>query len=154
MPFILDGQPISPDGPFTHNEIQYPANWIRLASEEERAAIGITWMPEPPAYDQRFFWGYNANGGLIPKDHARLVELWCDQTRATANSLLQPTDWMIIREADNGTPADTAIKGWRESVRLACGEKIASIQGTADTAALVSYLTGSEYPVWPTATPA
>lgn len=149
MPYILDGRPISPDVPFTHDGIQYPANWIRLSTEEERAAIGITWEPEPPAYDQRFFWGYDASGGLIPKDHAQLVSLWCDQTRATANSLLQPTDWMIIREADNGTSVDIATKEWRESVRLACGAKITAIEATADTPALAEYVCSPAYLAWP-----
>ena len=40
--FILpNGQPISPDVPFTLDGISYPANWLRLATPEERVAIGI-----------------------------------------------------------------------------------------------------------------
>ena len=40
--FILDGKPLSPDNAFTHDGINYPANWLRLATPEEREAIGIT----------------------------------------------------------------------------------------------------------------
>ena len=39
--FTLDGNNLPLDVPFTHNDIQYPANWLRLASPEERAAIGV-----------------------------------------------------------------------------------------------------------------
>jgi hypothetical protein len=142
--FILDGRPLSPDVAFEHNQISYPANWLRLASPEEREAIGITEVPDPAPYDQRFYWGPE-----LPKDHAQLVEQWTQQTRHTANTLLQPTDWIIIREADNGAPADPLIKTWREDIRLATGAKIDAIAATADTAELAAYITGADYPAWP-----
>ena len=147
--FILDGKPLSPDVAFTHDGIQYPANFLRLATPEERAAIGITEEPDPQPYDQRFYWGYDADGNLIPKDHVQLVEQWSQQTRTTAGTLLQPTDWMIIRQADNGVEADPAVKTWREDIRLATGEKITAIEATTATDELAAYITGADYPVWP-----
>ena len=54
---LLDGKPLSYDRAFTHEGIQYPANWLRLSSWEEKSAIGITEVPDPPYYDQRFYWG-------------------------------------------------------------------------------------------------
>lgn len=142
--FILDGRPLSPDVPFEHDGISYPANWLRLATPEEREAIGITEVPDPEPYDQRFYWGPG-----LPKDHAQLVEQWTQQTRTTANTLLQPTDWIIIREADNGKPADPLIKTWREDIRLATGTKIDAIEATTTTAELAAYITGADYPIWP-----
>ena len=58
--FLLNNQPISLDVEFTTPDgTRYPANWIRLASPAERAAIGITEAPDPEVYDQRFYWGPN-----------------------------------------------------------------------------------------------
>ena len=147
--FILDGKPLSPDVAFTHDDIQYPANWLRLSTPEERDAIGITEVPDPAPYDQRFYWGYDSEGNLIPKDHTQLVEQWTAQTRATANSLLTPTDWIIIREADNGVPADAETKTWRELVRLSAGSKNYEIEQTTTTDELAAYITGPDYPAWP-----
>ena len=147
--FILDGQPLAPDVPFKHAGIQYPANWLRLSSQKERLAIGITEVPDPQPYDQRFYWGYDDKGKLIPKDHTQLVEQWTQQTRTTANTLLSPTDWIIIREADNGKVADPVLKTWREDIRLATGVKVTAIRDTADTEELAAYITGADYPVWP-----
>jgi len=147
--FILDGKPLAPDVPFEHNGISYPANWLRLSTPEERAAIGITEQPDPPSWDQRFAWGYREDGSLIWKDHTQLVEQWTQQTRTTANTLLAPTDWIIIREADNGKAADPVLKTWREEIRLAAGSKIYEIEHTADTPALAAYITGPDYPAWP-----
>jgi hypothetical protein len=150
MGFELNGQPLAVDRPFTDaNGVKYPANWLRLSTEAEKEAIGITWVPDPPQYDGRFYWGYDAEGHLIPKDHAQLVEQWTQQTRTTANSLLSPTDWIIIREADNGKAADPVLKTWREELRLAAGSKIYEIGQTADTDALAAYITGPDYNAWP-----
>jgi hypothetical protein len=147
--FILDGQPLAPDVPFKHAGIQYPANWLRLSSQKERLAIGITEVPDPQPYDQRFYFGYDDKGKLIPKDHTQLVEQWTQQTRTTANTLLAPTDWIIIREADNGKVADPVLKTWREDIRLATGVKVTAIRDTANTEELAAYITGADYPVWP-----
>ena len=152
--FILDGKPLSPDVAFTTGGIQYPANWLRLATLEKKEAIGITEQADPPVWDQRFAWGYSEDGQLIWKDHTQLVEQWVAQTRTTAGTLIQPTDWMVIREQDNGTVVPESVKALREDIRLATGQKNAAIEATADTAELAAYITGSEYPVWPSDSPA
>jgi hypothetical protein len=150
MPYQLpDGRTLPLDTPWEYDGISYPANWLRLSTQLDRDRLGIVWVPDPEPYDQRFYWGYDAEGQLIPKDHAQLVEQWTQQTRHTANTLLAPTDWIIIREADNGKPADPALKQWREDIRLATGVKVTAIEATADTAELAAYVTGTEYPVWP-----
>lgn len=147
--FLLDGKPLALDAPFTHDGIQYPANWLRLASPEEREAIGITEVPDPQPYDQRFYWGYDTDGNLIPKDHDGLVELWTSTTRTTAGTLLTPTDWFIIRELDNGSAMPADIKTWRQALREACNEKVAAITATKDTDDLAVYITAAEYSAWP-----
>ena len=152
--FILNGKPLSPDVAFTTGGIKYPVNFLRLSTLEEKEAIGITEQADPPVWDQRFAWGYSEDGQLIWKDHTQLVEQWVAQTRTTAGTLLAPTDWVIIREADNGKAADPALKQLREDIRLATGQKNAAIAATTDTAELAAYITGSEYPVWPSDSPA
>lgn len=147
--FILDGNPLPLDTPFTHGGISYPANWLRLSTAAEKQAIGITEVPDSPSYDTRFYWGYDADGNLIPKDHADLVKIWTQTTHATAYQLLLPTDWIIIRELDNGIPADPAIKSWRETVRLAAGSKVFEIGETTTTPELATYVTSADYSAWP-----
>jgi len=145
MPYALpDGRTLPMDTPWEYDGINYPANWLRLSTQLDRDRLGIVWEPDPEPYDQRFYWGPG-----LPKDHAQLIEQWTQQTRATANTLLAPTDWIIIREADNGKAADPAIKAWREDIRLATGTKVTAIADTADTDELAGYITGTEYPVWP-----
>lgn len=148
--FVLDGRTLSPDAPFTHDGVNYPANWLRLSTLEEKEAIGIQELPDPPTWDQRFYWGYDQDGNLIPKDHAGLVALWDGQTKDTANKLLLPTDWMIVREADNGTVCPPDTKSWRQLIRTSCGTKLTNIEATTTTDELAAYVTGPDYSAWPT----
>ena len=61
---------------------------------------------------------------------------------------------MVIREADNGVLVPDEVKARRQDIRLASGEKNAAIEATTDTAELAAYITGTEYPVWPSDSPA
>ena len=150
MPYKLpDGRLISPDRAFTLYEIQYPAGWLRLSTAQDRAELGIVWVPDAPSWDQRFYWGYDQDGQLIPKDHGDLVTLWIATTRETANKLLLPSDWMVVRQADNGTVMNQDWKDWREAVRLAANEKVLYIGTTNDTDELAAYVTSSQYSTWP-----
>ena len=61
MPFKLGTKTIQLDTPFTHNDIQYPANWIRLASEEDKSAIGLVWEADAVRASDVFYWNGDIN---------------------------------------------------------------------------------------------
>lgn len=55
--FLLNGNPLLLDTPFTVDGTSYPANWLRLTSIEEKNAIGITEVADTHvSYDDRFYW--------------------------------------------------------------------------------------------------
>jgi hypothetical protein len=101
--FLLNGQPLPLDTPFDANGVQYPANWLRLTSAEEKAAIGITEVADPAPHDDRFYW---APG--VPKDLDQLKKQMTEQVKATAGSLLAPTEWKIVRAASDANEAAIA----------------------------------------------
>jgi len=141
--FILNEKPLALDVPFTANQVSYPANWLRLASPEERAAIGITEDPDPIPVDQRFYWDTG-----IPKDHVQLVEQWVSQVKQTAGSLLSQTDWYITRFSETGVEAPQSVLDRRGEVRLLSNEKEAFLKATASTEELAAYVTGPEFSQW------
>jgi len=57
--FLLNGNPLAVDTAFTNDGIQYPANWLRLATEAEKSAIGITEVADAVRADDRFYWDGN-----------------------------------------------------------------------------------------------
>lgn len=55
--FLLNDKPLAIDVAFTHDGVQYPNNWLRLASQAERSAIGITEVAdEDTSFDGRYYW--------------------------------------------------------------------------------------------------
>ena len=139
----LNNKPLSYDRAFTHADIQYPANWLRLSSLEERNALGITEVADAPSWDQRFYWGVDN-----PKDHAQLVEQWVSQVKQTAGSLLSQTDWYVIRMSDSAKPIPTSVQLERSEIRRFSDEKEAAIKATTTTAELAAYVTSSAFTLW------
>jgi hypothetical protein len=115
--YILNGQPLSPDRAFTTLDgTQYPSSWIRLSTLEQREAISITEVPDPPVYNQEYYWGYDEDGNLIPKDLEQLKELHIQRVKQTANGNLQPTDWYIIRNFERNIEVPVGIVSYRAAV--------------------------------------
>lgn len=154
--FKLNDKPLALDTAFTHNEIQYPNNWLRLSSPEERAAIGITEAEDAPIYDDRFYWSVD-----IPKQledeiitpekgnvytQKGLKSNWSAQIKDTTNKLLASTDWMVIRKAerDIAIPADTVA--YRAAVLVECDRLLSEITGATDVDALAFIVSSQNWP--------
>jgi len=108
--FLLNGNRLPEGTPFTDaNGNQYPANWLNLSTEEEKNAVGITWVADPVRADDRFYWDGDVNN---PKDLTGLKTQFIVQTKDTAGKLLSQTDWVIIRKAERGVevPSEVALK--------------------------------------------
>lgn len=139
----LNNKPLPYDRAFTHADIQYPANWLRLSSLEERTAIGITEEADAPSWDQLFYWGVDN-----PKDHTQLVELWVSKVKQTAGSLLAQTDWYVIRLSDSAKPVPTSVQLERSEIRRFSDEKEAAIEATTTTEELAAYVTSAAFTLW------
>ena len=147
MAFKLNGKPLAVDVAFSHNDIQYPANWLRLSTVEERTAIGITEVDDPKVYDSRFYWGNGTAKELDDKketiDGVEVTTLGVKsilkkQVKVTAGSLLAKYDWYVVRKTEKGTAIPTAITTFRDGVRTACDTREKEIDACSDTAALVT----------------
>jgi len=133
----LDNKTLSYDRAFTHAGIQYPANWLRLATLEERNALGITESADPATFDQRFYWGVDN-----PKDLTELKTLWKANQSDICSSLLAPSDWRVTRAAELGQAVASAWLTYRGAVRSACNTRQTEINAVADVPALIELLFG------------
>jgi len=160
MGYYIGTRGLPMDIPWEHNDVQYPANWLRLSSSQDRAELGITWGDNSPAYDQKFYWGFDADGNLIPKTYVDLQANWVAQTKRTANTMLAPSDWRVIKAKETSKTMNAGWKAWRQTIRTECGTKVTAIEDCAkigdvsphaDLArvqALAEYVTGADYPAW------
>lgn len=150
MVYKLSGKTISENSAFKAGDYNYPANWLRLSSDSEKSAIGITWVDPEPYYDEAFFWGKDN-----PKDLATLKTVWIDQQKRLASGLLSPTDWMVIRAAEGGTALPSDTKTYRGNIRTKSKEREDQITAASDTAALCTLIrkaegTSGALNAWPT----
>ena len=162
MAFLLDGKPLAVDVPFTVGDINYPANWLRLSTAQEKKDLGITEVDDPKTYDSRFYWGDGNAKSLndvnevddkgepvLDADGNQVVTLGVKsvlkaQEKATAGSLLAKYDWYVLRKAEKSTAIPSAITTYRDGIRTACDTREKEIDACSDTAALVT-LYGATY---------
>lgn len=134
----------------------HPANWM-LLSDEAKAEIGLVYEADPvvASFDDRFYWSagveralddvneVDEDGNPLMQDGEQVVTKGLKsnaiaQVKETAAGLLAPTDWMVVRSAENGTdiPADTLA--YRAAVRKASNDIEAAISGATTHAAFMA----------------
>lgn len=143
--FLLDGKVLQLDTPFEHDGTSYPANWLRLATPEERAAIGITEVVEQPRPDDRFYFvsGPNLDGSWTtsPKDIDQIKTMLLAQIKQTTASLLASTDYKYIRKMETGQEIDAVTVQKRTDIRAAkdANEKLVNDAVTVDELSTLSF---------------
>lgn len=140
--FLLNNVPLPIDTPFEINGTHYPSNWLRMTSIEEKNAVGITEVPDPERWDDRFYWGHDN-----PKDLDMLKTNWTAQVKDTANKLLSQTDWMYIRKIERNVDLPANTLTYRQAVIAECVRLVTAIAGAADVPALITVVTTQGWPI-------
>ena len=154
MAFKLDGKTLPVDVAFTSKGINYPANWLRLTTLDEKKGIGITEVADEATYDQRFYWSASKAKALEDVDEKDkdgkllknpdgtqvvtkgLKTVWIETQKQSASSLLTPYDWYVIRKLEETTEIPAVVSKFRDDVRTACAAREAKIKGAIDVTAL------------------
>ena len=161
MPYKLGDRTLQLDVAWVDDAgIARPANWLRLSTERDRELLGIAWVAETnQVWDQKFYWGYDADGNLLPKQlndepvldedgkdtgevQTGLKTLWKAQQAEIAGTLIAPSDWRVIKAKETGTNMPSAWKTYRAAVRTACNTRQTEIDACSDVAALKELLFG------------
>jgi len=157
MAFKLDGKTLPTDVAFTSNGINYPANWLRLTTLDEKKAIGITEVADAPWYDQRFYTAVDTPKSLA--DTTKTVDSvtyttdglktkWLKIQKTEANNLLSVDDWYVTRKAEKEVAIPSSIATYRDSVRTIYETRKSEINAVSDVAALIT-LVDSTITKWP-----
>ena len=88
MPYVTqEGRALPMDKSFTHNNISFPANWLRVSTPADKEAQGISWVtPEEPPVVRAPIEREKADGIARAKD--------------TAGKMLAQSDWMVIASVE------------------------------------------------------
>jgi hypothetical protein len=143
------------------NGVTHPQTWARWTDDEKKAA-GLTFVADPKTWDNRFYWGWNADEtALIERNIADVNEVDDDgnpildqdgnqvvtlglksvaiaRTKETARTRLSKSDWMVTRKAEAGTAIPSTVTDYRTAVRTASGTIETAITNAADLAAFMA----------------
>jgi len=73
--FLLNGNRLAEGISFYDaNGTQYPPQWLNVSTEEQKLAIGITWVADPIRADDRFYWDGNINNPKALEDKLETKE--------------------------------------------------------------------------------
>ena len=109
------------DRAFTLNDISFPANWLRLAGAEDKAAQGIEWRDDPALKfkNEKFYYNTVQDGEVVstPKDLDMLKRGMIGDANRAAHSMLAQSDWIIVRWKEGGNAPDASWLEYRTAVR-------------------------------------
>jgi len=157
MPWKYSGKVIRVGKSWTNNDgVTHPSNWATW-SDADKAAAGLTWEADPATYDNRFYWDANTpkalddvnevdadNNPVLDEDGNQVVtkglkSIWKATIKEQAGSLLQPTDWMVVKAAEvSSYSVPSSVMTDRAAIRTASNTIEAAIDAAADHAAFMA----------------
>ena len=169
-----NGKPLTLDRPFTVDGTQYPSNWLRMASEADKAALGITWEADPAPVDFRFYWSEGNPKALEDKEESdedgnplyvqeydaatesmvdtteRLVtkglkSTWIAQVKDTAGKMLASTDWMVIRKAERDVAIPAEVAAKRAAIIAEATRLETAINACTDVETLIEVVSSQNW---------
>ena len=73
--FLLNGNRLAEGVSFTDaNGVKYPPQWLNQSTEEQKLAIGITWVADVVRADDRFYWDGDINNPKALEDKLEVNE--------------------------------------------------------------------------------
>ena len=137
---------------------QYPRNWITLASDSEKAAIGIIEVTYSGSYgDSEYYTNsesapvYDASAGTVvitkSKTAKNLTELKASKTSGieiSTNSSMSTTDWYVTRKSETSTAIPSNVTAYRTACRLVCNSVKTAIGSASDLDALIAIYTNAD----------
>jgi hypothetical protein len=173
--FLLNGNRLAEGTSFYDaNGTQYGSGWLNQSTEEQKAAIGITWVADPAPFDTRFYWDTDLPKALEDKLEVKedgtplykqvydkatesmvdtteqvvtkgLKSNFISQIKQTAGSLLQTTDWYVIRKAERNIeiPSEVALK--RTQIITESNRLETDIQASTTVEALIEVLNAQNW---------
>ena len=134
---------------FSWDGIDYPPNWVNLSSPEEKAAIGMVDVVYGQSANDQYYWVqqndpvYNAQTNQVdisftntPKDLTSVKTNALNTINDTAYSILQPSDWMVVKGIETSTPVNADWNTWRASIRAIADATRTAVTGAADVDAV------------------
>ena len=137
--------------------LQYPRNWITLATNSEKSDAGIIEITFSGAYKDGDYYTnsesapvYDASAGTVTITKSASAKVLADVkankldgARSNVYSILQPTDWYVVRKSEHSTAIPAKIIAFRLAARTVYGKIQTAVTNASDVDAVAAiYTTG------------
>ena len=151
MGFFIGDRQIPVDRPFKDdNGVQYPANWLRLATKEEKERAGIVEKEarvQPAKQTKRKTVVFEDLEDKTVKNGNKIVRkqngdpvirkgrksIAVESEHSLMLEFLKDTDWYVIRQIETGEEIPQDVKKYRDEVRRVCASRCEKICACADS---------------------
>ena len=133
----------------TINDIQYPVSiFTRAWTDEERKALGIVpYVHEGSGVENMFYTSSESSPAVqadkvvvtrsqTARDIKDIKDTMKNNVSSVLKSTLEQTDWIVIREQDNGTAKPADLAKWRTDLRAKAAALETAIDAKSDVAGL------------------
>ena len=162
--YKCNGKTIRPGQQFVDADgTTHPGSWYTY-SVEQKTALGITEIVQESPPDSRLYnWSQNADGTIsstakelgdidvvdengdpvLDDDGDQMVQLGVRseltaEVKQQQGSMLEQTDWAVVRHSEKGTEIPANIVTYRDAIRAKATEMEAAIDGAANTDAVAA----------------
>ena len=141
---------------FTYEGYQYPANWIQNATDAEKSALGLVEVTiSGSSKDDDYYT--NSLGDNVVAGNGSVSKTWSntaktlsvvqankvEDAKSNAKSMLDRTDWYVVRKAETSTATPDEITAYRTAVRTCYGNLKTAINAASDVDAVAALYTNS-----------
>ena len=141
---------------FTYEGYQYPANWIQNATDAEKSALGLVEVTISGSPKNEDYYT-NSLGDNVVAGNGSVSKTWSntaktlsvvqankvEDAKSNAKSMLDRTDWYVVRKAETSTATPDEITAYRTAVRTCYGNLKTAINAASDVDAVAALYTNS-----------
>ena len=138
--------------------LQYPRNWITLATNSEKSDAGIIEITFSGAFKDGDYYTnsesapvYDASAGTVTITKSASAKVLAtvkaeklQSARSSVYSALQPTDWYVIRKSEHSTAIPAKIVAFRLAARTVYGKIQTAITNASDVDAVAAIYTNGD----------
>jgi hypothetical protein len=99
--YYLGSKALRQNSSFEIGGTVYPSNWLQQSTEDEKTAIGITWVADPVRADDRFYWNGDATMPKALEDVDAVDEngdpLWVQVWNAETEQMEDTSERLVTR---------------------------------------------------------
>ena len=137
---------------------QYPRNWLTLATDSEKAALGFIEVTYSGSHgDSEYYINsdsspvYDASAGTVvitksktARDLTTLKASKTSEIKRSANASMSTTDWYVTRKSEVSTAIPDKVTAYRTACRLVCNSVKTAITNASDLAGLIAIYTNAD----------